>query len=68
MANDITVIWLAAALFVMAVSLFLLVRPYFPAAVTAYVSLWFMKWSHSILLRAWLITPRGFAGVLGPFF
>ena len=61
MANDITVIWLAAALFVMAVSLFLLVRPYFPAAVTAYVSLWFMKWSHVIHPGDWLMTSWGIA-------
>lgn len=61
MANDITVIWLAAALFVMAISLFLLVRPYFPVAVTAYASLWFMKWSHVIHPGDWLMTSWGIA-------
>ena len=45
----------------MAVSLFLLVRPYFPAAVTAYVSLWFMKWSHVIHPGDWLMTSWGIA-------
>lgn len=60
-ANDIIVPWLVIGLVFMAVSLYLLIRPYFPAAVTAYASMWFMKWAHAIHPTDWLITSWGIA-------
>ncbi len=59
--SDIMVIWLIIGLLFMASSLFLLIRPYFPSAVTAYAGLWFMKWSHIIHTGDWLMTSWGIA-------
>ncbi|WP_295730101.1 hypothetical protein [uncultured Muribaculum sp.] len=60
-ANDIIIIWLVIGLVLMAVSLYLIVRPYFPASATAYAGLWMMKWSHVIHPADWLMTSWGIA-------
>jgi hypothetical protein len=61
MYNDITVTWLVVGLLFMAVSLLLVVRPYFPASATAYAGLWLLKWSGVIHPSDWLLTSWGIA-------
>lgn len=59
--NDIILLWLIGGVILAILSIYLTVRPYFPAAVTAYGAMWLMTWSHAIHPAPWLLTSWGIA-------
>ena len=60
-ANDIVVVWMALGVLLMVVSVYFMIRPYFPAAITAYAGLWFMKLGNVVHPGSWLMTSWGIA-------